>query len=257
MNKFKFIWIIQDSNRKHYNWTELYKAVIELNSNAVYVSLDKIEHFIPPNNYKPIVIGGDDFLKMARRNPFVKDGIYFYDNLLRVDSYINLFGKNYLNFDMDYVSINKMLSESFVGFFARPIYDNKCFDGEIIKNYSQIKSIFNQCKQCFHYGEKCICISSVKRISSEWRAVIVNGRISEICCYSSPDTKMAIPSTLIDFCNECLLNIPKVIALVIDIAESDNNYYVLECNIFNACNFYSCNRHNIVKDLENSLLNLQ
>jgi len=38
-----------------------------------------------------------------------------------------------------------------------------------------------------------------------------------------------------------------------DIAESNNNYYVLECNIFNASNFYDCNRRKIVVDLENAI----
>ena len=38
-----------------------------------------------------------------------------------------------------------------------------------------------------------------------------------------------------------------------DIAESNNNYYVLEYNIFNASNFYDCNRRKIVVDLENAI----
>lgn len=253
MKNNKFIWIIQDSNEKHYNWTELYKAVTELNSNANYVSLAEIENFIPPSRYKPIIIGGDDFIERATQNPLVKEGIYLNNSFFRVDTYVDLFGDKYLNFDIKYVSINELMSLKDFVFFARPLYDNKCFDGGVICDYNQIKNIFCQCKSCSHFGEKCICFSSVKSISAEWRAVIINGKISEICCYLPDKINTNIPDTLTEFCNKCISKAPDLIAWVMDIAESNNNYYVLECNIFNASSFYDCNRYKIVKDLENIL----
>lgn len=90
-------------------------------------------------------------------------------------------------------------------------------------------------------------------ISVEWRAVIINGKISEICCYLPDKINTNIPDTLTEFCNKCIYKAPDLIAWVMDIAESNNNYYVLECNIFNASNFYDCNRRKIVVDLENAI----
>ena len=90
-------------------------------------------------------------------------------------------------------------------------------------------------------------------ISAEWRAVIINGKKSEICCYLPDKINTNIPDTLTEFCNKCISKAPDLIAWVMDIAESNNNYYVLECNIFNASNFYDCNRRKIVVDLENAI----
>lgn len=255
MENNNFIWIIQDSNEKHYNWTELYKAVIELNSYAEYIKLDEIENFVPPSVSKPIIIGGDDFIERAIRNPLIKEGIYSNISFFRVDTYVDLFGNRYLNSDTKYVSINELMSIENFDFFARPLYDNKCFNGGVIYDYNQIKKIFSHCKNCSHFGENCICISSIKSISAEWRAVIINGKISDICCYSPANIHRNAPAFLTDFCQKCIIEAPNLKAWVIDIAESNGDYYVLECNIFNASNFYNCNRYKIVKDLEKAFLN--
>lgn len=253
MKKKQFIWIIQSSGEKHYNWVQLRKAAAELNSGAIYVPLNEIENFAPPYKFRPIIIGGDDFIEKANKNPPLKDGIFLCDSFFRVDSYVNLFGDKYLNSDTKYISAKEAVSKKITGFFARPLYDNKCFDGGIIGSDSKTKEIFKRCKSCQHYEEKCICISSMKRITAEWRTVIISGKISAICRYLPKRDGENISAALIEFCNKCISKAPDLAAWVMDIAESNGNYYVLECNVFNASNFYSCNRHKIVEDLEKSL----
>ena len=39
------LWVIQDSNGKHYNWTELYKAAFSVGSNTVYVLIDFVSEY--------------------------------------------------------------------------------------------------------------------------------------------------------------------------------------------------------------------
>ena len=89
----KFIWIIQDSCEKHYNWTELYKCVALCGSEAVYIPLERVQYFHLQKGYVPVVIGGDDYLALASENIMLRSGIYYNDAFFNVNNYIKLYNE--------------------------------------------------------------------------------------------------------------------------------------------------------------------
>lgn len=115
----KFIWIIQDSCEKHYNWTELYKCVALCGSEAVYIPLERVQYFHLQKGYVPVVIGGDDYLALASENIMLRSGIYYNDAFFNVNNYIKLWKHNYLNCDAKIVTSSHYPNMIFRFLFAR------------------------------------------------------------------------------------------------------------------------------------------
>ena len=157
-----YLWIIQDSNGKHYNWTELFRSVNSSNSKAIFVAISKIQSFsIPPDVYS-IIIGGDDYLLLAKKNPSYKNGIFDNPDFFNVINYLNTWKDKYLNFDTKLVLMSE-LKQTKYPIFIRPINDDKSFDGKIINAESDLEELEN-----LHYYNK-ICVASAKTITREWR----------------------------------------------------------------------------------------
>lgn len=249
----KFIWIIQDSGGKHFNWTELYKSVIECGSCTVYVPIEKIEFFQLPDGCIPIVVGGDDYLHFASKNQSLCKGIFNDVIFFSVGSYMQLWKYDYLNYDTKTISCDS-LNEEELPFFIRPLKDDKSLDGHVVKNYEEIKNIQLQ----FNKEDCLFCVSSVKSIKKEWRAVIVNNRIVDVCRYAVESQSSIsiedLPTEMIRFVEMSCRNISNApLAWILDVVEYHQRYYVLECNIFNASNYYDCNRKAIVLAVEEAL----
>ena len=249
----KFIWIIQDSGGKHFNWTELYKSVMECNSYALYVPIEQISFFQLPDGYIPIVIGGDDYLFLASKNPDLYKGIFNNALFFSVGNYMKLWKHNYLNYNTKVIS-SDILNEEKPPFFIRPFKDDKTIDGHVVRTREEIQDIQLQ----FGKEECLFCISSVKNISKEWRAVIVNSHIVNICRYAVESQSSVsiedLPLEMISFAEMCCRDIPEApLAWVLDVVEYHQKYYVLECNIFNASNYYDCDRKMIVSTVEEAL----
>lgn len=251
------LWIIQDSNGKHYNWTELYRAAFSVGSNAVYVPIDFISEYKVKNDTQPIVIGGDDYLTCAKENIMVKNGIFIAPTFFNVDHYMRSWQKKYLNWDTKFVKSTD-ISKLKYPFFLRPMHDDKYIDGQVVKSnlkLNQLQSLFvNEC-------ERTLCVSSVKQLSREWRAVIVQNKVITVCRYAMNTVNSVsvidVPSRVMSFIQENCLIKDAPIAWVMDIAEYRGELFVLECNIFNASNFYDCDRGAIVKAVESSLRQLK
>ena len=247
----KFIWVIQDSYGKHYNWTELYKNVMICGSTAIYIPLEQVRHFKIQNDYIPIVIGGDDYLLLAYENKTLYKGVFNDNTFFRVDNYMAVWKHDYLNWDTKIVPCENLHLEE-LPFFIRPIQDDKSLDGHVVHTYSEIQNI-----QLAFNKNSSFCVSTVKAIHKEWRAVIVNGNIVSVCRYAIDlQTSVSIedvPKKMLEFVKKRISVSNAPLAWVLDVAEYNDKYFVLECNIFNASNFYDCDRKAIILAIEKSL----
>lgn len=252
----KVLWIIQQIDGVHYNWVAFYEAALKNHSQVVFRRIEELKTIRRSSNY-PIIIGGEDYLCEAFKNAYLAQGIFLKNDFFRVDNYIACLGERFLNHDMQFFSIEDLLAIEDRAYFIRPLYDSKCFNGGVYHPSDEKFLSSLKCKNCVHLGEKCIGFSSVKNVEREWRTVIVKNSIASICRYAksgltSIDTK-DIPDDLFGFCSQILKNISTPIAFVLDIVESDQKYKVLEFNIFNASNFYECDRAKIVRAVEAAL----
>jgi len=252
----KFLWVIQYSNGKHYNWVALAQAIEKLDSRYIIKRKEELSTIDINEADFPIVIGGDDFLLEAKKNIKLINGIFESTCFFRVDTYMSIWKDDYLNFHTAVVTRKKLdtiISEK-QEFFVRPLLDIKCFDGQVMDKI-KVDEILYICRSCSKYGKKCFCVSPVQEIEKEWRSVIVNNEVVSICRYLKNGkrdvSETDVPEKLVEFCTKACSGIKAPVAWVMDVAKVKNRYYVLECNIFNASNFYDCNRENIVKSLEN------
>ncbi len=234
-------WIIQDSNNEHKNWVRIYCAAIAAGDSAQYISIEDDEEIMSIDK-KSIVIGGDDFVEKCISNSCLKQGIFLDDDFFNTDNYIRVFKDNFLNYDSKHMRFNEVYSLGDIECFIRPYKDIKLFDGAVYK----ISEFIEQYKNII-LSDELLMISTPKKISSEWRFVVVNNSIITYSRYVGTDN---IDSKAIDFLNHLLYTIIFPPALVIDVAYTYNGFKVIECNVINSSNFYDCDMNSIVLALD-------
>lgn len=251
------LWVIQDSDGKHYNWIALMKAIEECHSKGIFCKIENLKYL--RNGFLNIMIGGDDFLEEAKKNPYIKISIMQDDSFFNIFNYKKIWGENFLNYNFKKYPFRELDFVKKGAFFARPMFDNKCFDGGIYKIPDQNFIINKEClrSRCKYWNQSCICLSEVQHIDFEWRVVVINSKIVTLCQYARKMNtcidKNNIPDSLVEFCQKQICDVLSPPAWVVDIALVQNKYKILECNIFNASNFYDCNRKKIVISLEKML----
>lgn len=249
------LWVIQDSGGRHYNWVALMNAIKQCNSKGIFCKIEDLKYL--KNNKLNIVIGGDDFLEEAEKNIDIESIIFHDEKFFNISNYENMWKENFLNHGFRAVPFEKLHEISRGQYFIRPVHDNKCFDGKIYMIPEDIPRIEKLCSKdrCKYRDQPCLCLAQVRNIELEWRAVIINSQIITACQYAEKSgtliNKENIPDSLMEFCKKQIQNISAPIAWVIDIAYAEKEYKILECNIFNASNFYDCDRKAIVEALEN------
>ena len=244
----KHIWIIQDSCGKHYNWIELYNSVTLCGSQAVYVPLGEVQNYELDKDSIPIIIGGDDYLQLASKNDLLRRGIWGNSEFFSVSQYIKTWNHDYLNCDTKIVTTENLMYQA-LPFFIRPLLDDKSIDGQIIRSEHDLQIIRSKC------NDDCLfCVSSVKSINKEWRAIIVNRSVVSVCRYAEgykmSVSKTDVPLELKRFVESHCGIAQAPLVWVMDVAEFNERYYVLECNTFNASNLYDCDRKAIVAAIE-------
>lgn len=249
----KIMWIIQESGGKHYNWVELMRAVKDNNSLGMFCTIDDLKNV--KNNYFNIVIGGDDFLEEAQKNLILKVGIFQDIEFFNMKNYKKIWEDKFLNYNFQEIRINELGQIKPGEYFIRPLEDDKKFDGGVYRlpeDYSKI------CKDNIENDKSFICINKVLNIDLEWRAVIINNKLVTICQYAEKSKtnvgKNNIPKSLVEFCMKQIEFVGGPIAWIMDIALVNDEYKIIECNIFNASNYYDCNRDQIVKVLEGEFM---
>lgn len=250
-------WIIQDSNGRHYNWTALYEAVLKAGSSAEFCKTEDIGQLYSERDCA-VIIGGEDFLENAKKNNSLHVKIFENTDFFRVDHYLCLWGKDYINEDLMICRPGELCFLEKGEYFIRPLYDTKCFDGGVYRLPSEAGNICRHCEVCTSAGN-CVCVSSVKKILREWRSVIIAGEIVSVCQYAVNGKNCIdsenIPADIYEFCEKIVFNTntDAPAAWVLDIAQTWEGYKVMEANIFNASNFYDCDRLKIVQKLEKAL----
>lgn len=253
------LWIIQDSNGQHYNWVALMDAIKHCGSKGIFCKKEKLKYL--RNDFINLMIGGDDFLEEAKKNAYIDVLIMYDSSFFNIFSYKKIWGELFLNYDFTPISLTELSSISEGYFFVRPLSDDKCFDGKVYEIPKESNMISDFCikSDCRYWKQPCICISKVKQIDFEWRVVIIESQIITICQYAKNSNscidKNNISTSLIKFCEEQICNVSGPCAWVVDVAAIQNQYRILECNIFNACNFYDCDRRKIVIAFEKALKN--
>lgn len=123
-------------------------------------------------------------------------------------------------------------------YFVRPLHDTKSFNG----------GIYNQNTLKFE-GE--VVYAQLKHISREYRFFVIDSQIVTGSLYKVNgrlEESDIIDSSALDFANEMVKNFKG--SYVLDVANANNEYKIMELNCLNAAGFYAINLYKLIMAVE-------
>ena len=214
------------------------------------------------DNAQPTIFyGATNFINNIYKSKKWNPGTFFNGENFTMRAYVGHYKEHMINFPCDFTTIGKFASSHQPmdkQFFVRPIKDLKEFPGEVMdfnkmvgweKNIRYLPGCDNNPTLTV---DTEIAVSEPYGIAHEWRAFIVNGRVSSGSHYRSYmqlDSKEDFPERVADFVEQmCAFCMPAKV-FVMDVGESAGNLFIIECNCFNSSGFYKSNIEKIIVDV--------
>ncbi|MBC6994841.1 ATP-grasp domain-containing protein [Neolewinella lacunae] len=207
-----------------------------------------------------IIYGSTTFMLNAYQSEELREGVFFEPIKFQMTNYVDKWKDKVLNFDgklMRFGEIENMKSEQEKKWFIRPNNDGKEFSGKV-ESFKKIVNWSNKVCQLelpeFNRDTE-IWISEPKEITKEWRLFIVNNEIVSASRYMNDgqldESENDIPKEMIEFAQERIDEYRLEDIYVMDIAEIQNEYKLIECNCFNGTGFYKHNVERIIQSINN------
>ncbi len=223
------------------------------------------------NNQKVIVFGATSLNRVAMAKEWTP-GTYLNDNF-NFGVWRDGFGvENVLNGDANIGTVIDIKIPNHDWLFIRPIHDNKAFTGMMLSKYDlddwmkSISIIEATDEFLLLHKNTEIMISSAKKILSEYRLFVVNGKIVTGSMYKRGSQVIEdenVPEDVLDFAYDVIGNwqskvdmrlIPNVRvpakAFAIDIAIVPEGMKVIEINNINSAGFYAADVQKIIMAIE-------
>jgi len=254
-------WVLQENMFREAEWENLVGCLERWKFPYSVHKIVPIEgRLIPelgPVDGKIICMGAYSVRHTAKRmgwNP----GVYDLDGINFVEQRKH-WGEHMLNYDAVVLPFKEMvLTEDDI--FVRPIEDSKHFSGQVF--YAEKFNEWRKgiCESGDDYGNglnpnTLLMMSSPKKIYSEYRYWIINGRISTRSQYKlghrviySPKVDPRIDDYVSEILHLGVLWLPK--AFVLDVCETPNGMRIVEINTINSAGFYAGDVQQLVHDLE-------
>jgi hypothetical protein len=264
-NKIK--WILQNNLINKEVLNKLKESIISINGVYEEISIipfsDEI-NFKNESNETLIFYGSTTLMLNAYKNDSFKNGVFYDKNTFKMENYLKMWGNKMLNSDGEILSAEELIQSKHFNdqsyYFLRPNEDTKLFSGQVMVLSELKNGIVDTIKYNPHANfDTTIFISSPKKIDKEWRNFIVDGKVISSSRYvvngELSISNTDIPSDMIQFTEECCEIYTPHEIFVMDIALSENEYKIIECNCFNATGFYEHDIELIVKNTNEFLIN--
>ncbi|MFK7808087.1 MAG: ATP-grasp domain-containing protein [Saprospiraceae bacterium] len=232
-------------NGKDERWEEV--EVIPFSS-----EIPELEH---KDSFK-IIYGSTTFMLNAYKNDELKKGVFFEPIKFRMTNYVDKWKDKVLNSDghlMKFGEIGNLKSNKEKKWFIRPNDDGKEFSGKV-ESFKELVNWSNKvCQLELPELNKNteVWISEPKEIKKEWRLFIVDNQIVSVSRYMNngelDESENDVPKGMIDFSKEVIHEYRLEDIYVMDIAEINSGYKLIECNCFNGTGFY---KHDIEKIIQ-------
>lgn len=214
---------------------------------------------IPAIQYKEafhIIYGSTTFMLNAYQREDLKQGVFFDPTTFQMQNYVNQWKDKVLNADGQLISFGQLTtleSDADTKWFIRPNNDGKSFSGRVEVFSELVRWSEKICELDIPELNKDteVWIAEPRVISKEWRLFIVDDAIVSVSRYmhkgelAVSDTD--IPSELLHFAKSCIATYRLADVYVMDIAQVDKAFKLIECNCFNGTGFY---QHNIEKIIQ-------
>lgn len=216
---------------------------------------------LPTIRYKNafnIVYGSTTFMLNAFKNTDLRAGVFYDPTKFHMNNYVAQWKENVLNADgqiMKFGELTKLESIPERKWFLRPNDDGKGFSGRI-DSFQELLNWSNRiCKLDLPElnRETEIWIAAPKAIKKEWRLFIVDDEIVSVSRYMNKgvlaECELDRPKELMAFAKERIAEYRLADIYVMDIAETENTFKLIECNCFNGTGFYKHNVENIIQSV--------
>ena len=204
-----------------------------------------------------IFYGSTTMGQLVYRDSSINKGFFFDHQSFSIENYISRWGSFMLNHGAQVTSFNELMSSPYELdklLFIRPDDDSKSFSGEV-KKFGEIKTWYERLKMFDNTNlslESKIIVSEPYQLRYEWRLWIVNKEVVTASKYRE-DFKLkkerGCPAEVIQFAEQRCHEYTPHDVFVMDICETGNDYYIVECGCLNSAGFYHADIGGIVNSV--------
>ena len=213
--------------------------------------IHEIEGKIPEVSGDIIVYGSYGIQHMARKHHWIP-GVWSNENF-NEDVLQKTLGDNYLNGDLRLVKFRRVPVEVHDEvFFVKPHTDTKEFAG-MISTKADFTEWYMKLITAGYFDDAIldidVAVSSPKKLGTEWRTVIVDGKVVEASIYRQYQKVMPqrdMDADVIEFAERCARIHSPAPVFVADVAETADGLKIVEYNSFNSAGLYKCDVGNVI-----------
>lgn len=194
-----------------------------------------------------IFYGSTSLMKAVLNHPRFAGQLFFDEAAFRMENYLRHWDSRMLNHEGKVWVLADFMEtgvDDRAEWFLRPDGDYKNFAGQT-SSTDELKAWYERIQ---HAGSEevnpqtRIFAGPVRRIQREWRNFIVNGKVIDSSRYMlnghlSP-SHGDVPAEMIRFSEEAAAHYAPHPVFVLDVAECEDAYFIIECNCFNGTGFY-------------------
>lgn len=198
-----------------------------------------------------IPYGSTSLIKAFDKSGFDKRGFFFDQPNLKTSKWIEKLGERILNYDAQIAPLKDVKIDRLS--FIKPDDDLKDFSGTFLEP-SELEDFYSKVSAGGYLFDENIpvVVAPVKNTGWEFRFFMVQDRVMAASSYKLKSTlnkTKRVPQEALDFAVEISRAWRPAEVFVVDLAETDNGWKVVEFNCFNASGFYNCNIDSIVSEV--------
>jgi hypothetical protein len=257
-------WVVQKNLTSYNDFSALQGACQKLSIHFIGIDVipfsNKLPDFDPTR--KSIFYGSTTFNKLAFEHGKLKEGVFFDPITFSIGRYIKEWGEHMLNYGAILTTYEELMQTEYDPekmLFIRPDDDGKSFAGEVLK-FGDFREWFEQLKMIENSGiarESRIVVGEPFHIGREWRLWCVEKKVIAASQYRNNfklEKLRGCPKDVVSFAEERCLQFTPHDVFVMDVCETGEELYIVECNCMNAAGFYDANIEAIVSSVTNYVL---
>ena len=194
-----------------------------------------------------IIYGSTTFMLNAFNDETYNSGVFYNPETFQMKNYVEQWKEHVLNSSGQLVAfgeLDEIESSSTQKWFIRPNHDGKEFSGKVeaFEELIHWKNRICQLDLPDFNAKTEVWISEPKAIKKEWRLFVVDDKIVSASRYAVngelSESATDIPIEMLNFSKERISEYRLHDVYVMDIAEIENEFQLIECNCFNGTGFY-------------------
>jgi hypothetical protein len=249
-------WVIQKNLTNTGDLDELKKSCDKIGVKYIEIDIipftDQLPHF-EKDKYS-IFYGSTTMGTLVYRDHNLNKGFFFDAQSFSIANYFEKWGAYMLNYGALVTTFRELMSKEYdldKLLFIRPDDDSKSFSGEV-KKFGEIKDWYDKLKVFDNTSlslDSKIVVSEPYHLRYEWRLWIVNKQVVAASKYREDfrlKKERGCPTEVIEFARQRCLEYTPHDLFVMDICQTGDCYYIVECGCLNSAGFYNADINAIV-----------